>query len=63
MTEPQDLFVRLTCEFEDLHALAVEGQSASNDHIHIAVLAHEICNGVQRCIKTVQRIKALSDRP
>lgn len=56
MSDPRELFVRLTCELEDLYGLAVEGQSASNDAAHQAVLANEICNGLQRSAGIVEMI-------
>jgi hypothetical protein len=56
VTDTRELFVRLTCELEDLHGLAIEGQSASNDASHQFVLAAEICNGLQRGIEIAVRI-------
>ncbi len=56
MSDPRELFVRLTCELEDLHGLAIEGQSASNDAAHQSVLANEICNGLQRSEHIVEMI-------
>lgn len=56
MSDPRELFVRLTCELEDLHGLAIEGRSASNDAAHLSVLANEICNGLQRSTGLVEMI-------
>ena len=56
MTDPRELFARLTGEFEDMHALAVEGQAASRDHAFLSVLVAEICNGLQRTAATVAEI-------
>ena len=56
MSDPRELFVRLTCELEDLHGLAIEGQSASNDAAHQFVLANEICNALHRSTGIVEVI-------
>jgi hypothetical protein len=61
--EPAELFARLTCEMEDLHALAVEGQAADQPDEALSVLAIEICNGLQRSQQLVGQINhALVDR-
>lgn len=56
MSDLRELFVRLKCELEDLHGLAIEGQSASNDAAHQSVLANEICNGLQQCMSIAEVI-------
>ena len=56
MSDPRELFVLLTYELEDLHGLAIEGQSASNDAAHRSVLANEICNGLQRSAGIVEML-------
>ena len=63
MIEPAELFARLTCEIEDLHGLAVEGQAADQPDEALAVLAIEICNGLHRSQELVGQVKhALADR-
>lgn len=63
MIEPAELFARLTCEMEDLHALTVEGQAADQPDEALSVLAIEICNGLQRSQQLVCQINhALADR-
>ncbi len=56
MIEPAELFARLTCEIEDLHGLAVEGQAADQPDEALSVLATEICNGLQRGQQLVSQI-------
>lgn len=64
MTEPAELFARLTCEIEDLHGLAVEGQTADQPDEALSVLAIEICNGLQRGQQLVGQINyVLAGRP
>lgn len=59
MTDPRELFARLTGEFEDLHSLAVEGQAASSDFVFLSMLSAEISNGLQRCGVIVSSIDEL----
>lgn len=57
MTDPLELFAKLTCCLEDLHGLAVEGQAADQPTEMLLILAEHSCNGVQLCGEIVAQIK------
>ena len=48
MTEPTEIFARITAELEDIHGVAVEGQSSDQPPEGITILVLEICNGLHR---------------
>lgn len=57
MSDPSELFARLTCQIEDLHGIAFEGQAASlSDDERLALAAH-ICNGLQGARKILRQIR------
>lgn len=63
MIEPAELFARLTCEIEDLHGLAVEGQAADQPDDALSVLAINLGNRLHRSQELVGQINhALADR-
>lgn len=57
MTDPTELFAKLTRELEDLHGLAVEGQAADQPSELLLILAEQSCNGVHRCGQIIAQIK------
>lgn len=48
MTDLAELFARLTCEVEDLHAIAIEGQVSDIPVDVSRILVGQFCNGLQR---------------
>ena len=48
MTNPAELFAKLTGEVEDLHMLAIEGQTADLPIEASRMIAAQFCNGLQR---------------
>ena len=56
MTEPAELFALLTCQIEELHGLAVEGQRADQPPEINVALVHSIRVGLTRCDAIVHRL-------
>ena len=48
MTDTAELFARLTCTIEDMHGIAVEGQSAGLPDEANQVLAAHLATGLQQ---------------
>lgn len=59
MSDPAELFARLTGNLEDLHGLAVEGQVADHPAEMLLMLADQICNGLHRSRSLADQIKQL----
>lgn len=57
MTVPVELFIALARHLEDLHGLAVEGQSADQPPELMCILAEQSCNGLLRCKIVLDQIK------
>ena len=53
MTEPAELFARLTGELEDMHGLAVEGQAAGQPTEMLHALADALATGLRRASRTL----------
>ena len=49
MTEPAELFARLTPELEDMHGLTIEGQRAEQPLEVNVALVFSIRKGLHRC--------------
>ena len=60
MTEPAELFARLTCEIEDMHGLAVEGQSPDQPPEILAALNRSIRLRLATCDQITAEIAAQS---
>lgn len=56
MSVTTELFVQLTCEFEDLHSLATEGQADGQPEGLLRILNAQIGDGVQKCREISSRI-------
>lgn len=61
MTEPTEIFARITAELEDMHGVAVEGQSGDQPPEGIAILALVICNGLHRVRDLLAEVPRLSE--
>lgn len=48
MTEPAELFARLTILLEDLHGMTVEGQRADQPPEHCRCLSRQVRQGFKR---------------
>ena len=62
MTEPAEVFARITAELEDIHGVAVEGQSGDQPPEGVAVLTLEICNGLHRVRDLLTEVQCSSER-
>lgn len=60
MTEPAELFAQLTCEIEDMHGLAVEGQSPDQPPEILAALNRSLRVGLAKCDQITAEIAAQS---
>lgn len=58
MIKPAELFAKLTCGLEDLHAIAIEGQAPDHPNELLLVLVNQSCNGLHRCSEIIAQIKA-----
>lgn len=56
MTEPAELFARLTCELEDMHGLTIEGQRADQPPELNRALIQSIRIGLSRCEEIADQI-------
>lgn len=56
MTEPAELFARLTCEIEDMHGLAIEGQRLDQPPEVNAALVRSIRLRLHQCVQIVAQI-------
>lgn len=56
MTEPAELFARLTCEIEDMHGLAIEGQRPDQPPEVNAALVRSIRLRLTQCVQIVAQI-------
>ena len=63
MTEPAEVFARITTELEDKHGVSVEGQSSDKPPEGFAILALEICNGLQWVRDLLAKVQRSSERP
>ena len=61
MTDLAEVFARITAELEDVHGLAVEGQSGDQPPEGIAVLAFEICYGLHRVRDLLDKVGARTE--
>jgi len=61
VTNPAELFAKLTGEVEDLHMLAIEGQTADLPIEASRMIAAQFCNGLQRVYILLARIGAVLD--
>ena len=61
MTEPAELFARLTCEIEDMHGLAIEGQSPDQPPEILAALNYSIRIRLAKCDQITVEIAAQSN--
>jgi hypothetical protein len=60
MTEPAELFARLTCEIEDMHGMAIEGQSPDQPPEVLAALNRSIRLRLATCDQITASIAARS---
>lgn len=63
MNETSELFATLTSCLEDVHGIAVEGQSSDQPLEMLNILAEQACNGLQRCNALLDQIKSRTDTP
>lgn len=61
MSEPAELFARLTGELEDMHGLAVEGQAAGQPTELLHALADALATALQRACRTVEEVRLAID--
>jgi len=61
VTEPTEIFARITAELEDMHGVAVERQSGDQPPEGIAILAFVICNGLHRVRDLLAEVPRLSE--
>lgn len=60
MTDPAELFALLTCEIEDMHGLAIEGQSPHQPPEILAALNRSIRLRLVNCDEITAAIAAQS---
>ena len=63
MTEPAEVFARIIAVLEDMHGMSVEGQPGDQPPEGIAVIALEICNGLQRVRDLLAEVQCSSEHP
>lgn len=57
MIEPAELFAQLTAQIEDVHGIAVDGQSAQLSDDERVAIAVQACAGLQRASAIVTKIR------
>ena len=57
MTETAELFARLTCVIEDMHAIAVEGQAADLPNEANKALAAHLTTGLEQACSLLEAIE------
>lgn len=61
MSEPAELFARLTGELEDMHSLAIEGQAAGQPPEMLLALADALATTLQGAARTLLNARLAID--
>ncbi len=63
MTEPAEVFARITAKSEDLQGVAVKDQSGDQPPEGTAIIALGICYGLHRVRDLLDEVECSSERP
>lgn len=61
MSDPAELFARLSMQLEDLHGLTVEGQRKDQPPEHLLCLSRQAREGLQRSLTLCAEIEEMCE--